>query len=381
MYWIVFCLILIITILEIKNKKISRNRFYFIYFVLIVFTALRQGQGSDYYNYKEIYSEVRRITDTSFFPLLLMKDPGYAFLNYMAIQCGMSYELFMSLFSILIMLIAYPFFSTVCKKSGIALFLFYTTFYLVYFFSGIRQGFTIAVLLGILYPLLMKKKYSKYVVVTLLASLIHQSIIISLGFLFIHKLNISTKYLLLLTLPLMFVLASRMNIIQYIPISFVQKRLEYYVGNDKLSVQYLAMIVRFLVLVPVFLVPESIYKNNMELRGLRNIIWFGFFIYAFFSFSDLTASRLSWYSRVFEGLFVTLLVYKTQLAKINKQLCVWFITLAFVLFAKDIFSFMQQGEYENCNIISYPYLTLFDNEETIQYYRKSLTLSGNVNFD
>lgn len=369
MYWLVFLIILLLTILEVKTNKINSNRFYFIYLLLTFMIILRCGQGSDYYNYQEIYKEVAYYSDISLYSVLLRKDPGYAFINYLAINIGVSYKLFSGIFSLLIMLCFYPFFSKICHKSLIPLFFFYTTLYLVYPFSGIRQGFTIAVLLGILYPFLIQKKYTFYVVGVLLMALIHPSVIICLFIPFIYEVRLSTRKLILIVIPFVLILFGNIDVFSHIPIAFFQNRVKEYLELVT-SANYLPKLVRVLVILPVFLIPDRIYKSNLDLLRIRNILIGGFIIYALFSYSDLTSSRLGIYFRAFEGLFFMLLIHHTVLKKINRQILVCMMLFASVFLAKDINGFIEQGKYENCNIFSYPYLTVFDSENTIIYYRK-----------
>lgn len=380
MYWIVFIIISICTFLEIYNKKIYFKSFYFVYSLLSLMTILRKGQGSDYYNYKEIYGEVAALTKDSIVPIFLMKDPGYSFFNYLAIHFGLSYEIFSSLCSLIVMVVFFRFFSKICNKSMLPLFFFYTTFYLIYPFSGIRQGFTIAILLSYVYPLLNQCKYTKCTLLILFTSLFHQSFLVCLLFLLVYKLKMRTGVLFFLLIPFVLNLLLSVNIFEVIRIPYFSDRVMVYMDEGSSS-PILSIIVRIIVLLPVFFISDRIYKENSELRGLRNILICGFIIYSLFSFNDLTSSRLAVYSRVFEGLFLFLLIYRTNLKIINYQLVVYYSFISFVLFTKDINSFIEQGKYENCNIITYPYLTVFHSDDTIMYYRKNLGSADRMDFN
>lgn len=132
--------------------------------------------------------------------------------------------------------------------------------------------------------------------------------------------------------------------------------------------KYIAKTVRVLVILPIFLVPKSIY-NDRDLLGIRNILLMGFVVYSLFSFNELTSSRLGVYFRVFEGLFIMMLIYRTCLKKLNYQILFAMSIFASVFFVKDINSFLIQAGYKNCNLLSYPYLSVFHDESTIFYYR------------
>ena len=65
MYWIVFLFIATCALFEIRNKRVNKSTFYLVYAILVLMVVLRQGQGSDYYNYLSIYNEVDSLTSQS----------------------------------------------------------------------------------------------------------------------------------------------------------------------------------------------------------------------------------------------------------------------------------------------------------------------------
>lgn len=375
MYWLVLILIFILCYLEVRNKKINEKSFYIAYTLLVLMLVLRKGQGTDYYNYNEVYKEVAYITEQSIIPIFFYRDPGYAFLNYIAIQLGIPYKWFSAIFSFATMLILYRFFAGICRKSMVPLFFFYSTFFLIYPFSIVRQGFTLAILLGFVYPLLVNGKTKLCILIIIAASLFHQSFLVCLLLIFIYKIKLQTHTLLFLSIPFFIILLSGINILKFIPIASIAERAENYFEWGS---SILAIIVRIVVLIPIFLIPESRYSENNELRGIRNILICGFFIYSLFSFSELISSRLAAYFRVFEGYFILLLLSRAHLRKINYQLFICYALVAFILFTKDINSFIEQGEYENCNILTYPYMTVFNDDNTIMHYRKNLGFADRI---
>lgn len=377
MYWFVFLLLLVFSIVEIKNKSISVIAFRFSYMLLTLMILLRKGQGTDYYNYRDIFNGIDIITRNSILPLFLEKDFGYAFLNYIAIKCGISYEFFIALCSLLVMLILYRFFDKICHRSVLVLYLFYATFFLIYPFNAIRQGLALAILLGYVYPFLCKGDYLKGFISIIVGSLFHQSFLICLLFLFVYKVRYSTKCLLFIALPFIFNLLLGINVVQYIPIPFIIERIISYSENE-ISSPFLSIIVRIIALIPIFLIPRDIYDKDDELRGVRNLMFCGFIVYSLFSFSDLVSSRLAAYFRVFEGLFLFRIIFYTKLKTINYQLAAYYITISAVLFTKDIAGFIDQGSYVHCNVLTYPYLNIFDDDNTILYYRQNLGFSDRI---
>lgn len=341
--------------------------------------TLRQGQGQDYYNYLSIYQEIDYITSqTSALALAAMTDPLYATLNYIAIQCGVSYKWFSAIISFVTMMLMYPFFRRVCNGSAVSLFMLYATFYLIYPFSGVRQGLAIAIMLGIMYPLLRDGKILRYYLVMCVAILIHQSAIICAIMPIVYRRRLKTSILAFLAVVCSVVMLLKINWIAILPLpSVIASRTEFYVELGT-SAQPLAMLVRIAALLPIFLLSQKKYNENPELRGVRNLLFAGFMFYSLFSFSDVMASRMAVYFRVFEGFFIYLLLFKSGLRKLNMQLGVYYFLIASVLFTKDIGSFITFGEYKNCNIITYPYLTVFDSDTKILYYRHNLGYADRI---
>src|SRR5699024_2527885 len=85
------------------------------------------------------------------------------------------------------------------NKPTMSLFLYYSFFYFVWTFSGIRQGFVLAV--GIYYYLVTfeENKSFKFILINLVLSLIHTSVLILLPMYFISKIHWTQKRLLVLS--------------------------------------------------------------------------------------------------------------------------------------------------------------------------------------
>ena len=378
MYWIVFIFIAGCALFEIRNKRVNKSAFYTIFTILVLMTVLRQGQGTDYYNYMEIYKEVGVIAERTPLALLIMKDPLFSLINYAFIQLGVDYKLFSAIFSFVIMMLLYRFYKTTCHRSAVALFMLYATFYLVYPFSGIRQGLTMAIVLGILYPLLKERRYWKYYTILFITSFIHQSVLICALFPLVYRMRVRSSTLIFIGAICTVVMVLGINWIELLPLpDMISGRAEEYTEVSS-STKYLAMMVRMLVVFPTFLVSDKKYRENPELNGIRNIIFMGFVVFAMLSFSDLIASRMSIYFRMFEGLFIFLLLFHSGLKRLNMQIGVYYFFIACILFTKDIGAFISQGEYRNCNIITYPYLTVFDDNQTIMYYRHNLSSADRI---
>lgn len=367
-YWSLFTILLFFSIKEFISGKREVHPFLFIYSFLSVLLCLRQGQGTDYYNYYQIYKEVEFFSEKSLTLVFSMRDPLYSFLNWCFIKIGLSYPYFVAFFSALTMIIQWKYFRHTCKGSCICLFIFYSTIVLPYDFNAMRQGLALAVMLGILFPLLLKKKYSSYFFITVFTCFIHLSAIICLAMPIAHKLKIMKKTMAIIILLGTIFIFFGGNIIKHLSLpDFLMERVDPYTTSA--STQLFAVLNRLLLLLPIFLIPNSVYKRDERICLLRNIILLGFIIYSIFSFNDFIASRENIYFRVFEGYFMSLILLKGYVRINRKLLFGYYVLLCCILFTKEISSSIGQGRYKNCNILTYPYFSVFDNNNTIKEYR------------
>lgn len=369
LYWFVLILLLISALSEFYRRKINSNTFFLAYLILTLIMTLKQGQGQDYYNYYQIYKETEFWSEYGIWSVILMRgDPAYSLINLLMIKLEIPYIVYASIFSFLIMLIQYNFFKKDCNCSCICLFIFYSTIFISYDCSAMRQGMAMAIILGIGYPLIEKGRTKQFIIVGLIASTIHLSAIICLLIPFIIDLKFSYRTtLLIIILSTLFIICGS-DLLNHLPLpEFMYNRLNAY--QESSATKYLAIGVRLLDIIPILLITRKGYDTNKSLLHLKNILLFGFIIYSICSFNDFIASRENIYFRMFEGLFLYQILFKTNFYKIKKSVFYLYVILSLIIFPKDILASMAQGEYRNCNLFTYPYLTIFDSNQTIAYYR------------
>lgn len=364
LYWIIFFILLYLMIKEIINNKIYPLTFQIVYIILTLFLCLRKGQGTDYYNYQSIYIGIKEAK--SFLESLVIShgEIGFLFLNFLSIKLGLSFQIFMILFSLLMMRIYYPFFNKICNKSIIPLFIFYSTFFLIYAFSGVRQGLALAIILSYAFPLILQKRTKKFCLVVLVAMLFHTSAVVCFAMPFIYKISYQKVIILFIVGIATLFGIIRINLLNYFPMISLAYEAEASGSNS-----YLALAIRLIAILPVFLISDKLYRNNKQLRCVRNFLIFGYILYCFLSFNDIVSSRLNVYYRIFEGIFVYLLISKTYLKVICKQIAVYYTMISFVVMASNIRGFIQQGEYRGCNFLTYPYFSVFNTTKEIKEYR------------
>lgn len=374
MYYIIFILILCGAITEIATRKKIPMLFNGTFSILFLMAILRYGQGQDYFNYEYIYGWIETITNDSFLGILLFPDLGYGLLNYVCITLGLPYEMFMGLFTAATMIMFYIFLKRTCSCSMIALLIFYSVIFMIYPISASRQGFSMAFFLCFMYPLLEKREYKKYYFYLLFISTFHASVIVTGVFPLLYRYKISSKILFSLFCLSFIFMFLKMNLFSLIPIPLIQTRMSAYMESS--GNQILAKMVRFLLVFPLLFIPKLVRYKNREIERNRMLLIIGFLIYALTSFSELASSRLWGYFLGFECIIFAKLSTKIHLFKHKKLFLIYYVSIVCILWFKDINGTMEQGQYKNCSIISYPYISIFEGEDTLDFYR---TNKGYIN--
>lgn len=348
-----------------SNKRL----FNVVYLLISAMAILRYGQGSDYFNYLSIYDSVKYMWETEPILMFVMSDPGYALLNWIAIVCGIPFTFFMAIITAGIMYFFYVFLTRTCNYSFKALFVFFCVIYMIYALSIMRQGICISIFYAYMYPMLKSRKIKKYLLLNSLLISVHASSIIFVLLPFV-KFRYSDRTFLCVFIVSLFILVTRVVFISKIPIDFIQERVARYVSEPS-SNQILAKIVRCLVVIPLFFIPKKMLIDS-ELAYCCNLLLVGFVVYSLTSFSELTCSRLWGYFWGFECVLLSRLDLQPFFHNYKVKMVTFCILLFSVMWVKDLRAAINQGEYKNCTMFSYPYISVFDTQERLLYYRKNL---------
>lgn len=369
MYYLLYLGISLLAFCEIFNRNIHGRFFNLIFVVLIFVLICRYGQGQDYFNYQQLYQEIAYWANISPSLLIVRSDVGFSVLCYTFYLLKLPYIIFCGFIGILTMYWFYLFFVRYCEKTIFSLFIFYSVIYLVYPFSILRQGIVMAFFAGILLPLLEDRKYTKYFLYAFFASTIHLSALVMLAFPLIWSAKIKYKWAFALFVMCSIVLFSNIYLFSYIPISFINERVSYYISENQSANFLLAKLARFLLVFPIFIFPTKWLNEDSNLLRVRNMMLGGYIIYTLSSFSELAASRLWGYFLVFECLMLYRILCKNNCLKLKVCILVYYFFINVTLWFKDINGFIQQGDYQNCTIFTYPYVSVFNDKSTIYQYR------------
>ena len=370
MYHLLFVILLVFSVLEFfgkSNKTIAAGLFL----LLLLVVTLRYGQGSDYFNYIYLFNH----SANNFEIALLTKDfsivtqeIGFAAISYLSLKIlHFSPEFLTAIFSLFSFLFVWLFIKKYSLKPITSLLIFYSTFFLIYPYSAIRQGICISIFIYYLIPLLQDRKYLKYYIFSILLFSIHFSSIILLilpivnlikGYKISHVLIISGIALVigLLFYQFLFPFFSAIDIIS-------DKIITY---TDRVTLDIVSLILRIIMFVPILYTFKLFERNSIRDLFLKIYI-LGFILYLLFMASSLISSRINVYMRYFEMILIVDFLVHFFFKKWNRILSYSFIiAIMTVLYVKNINSFIDQGPYySDVNFVNYPYVSIFNKSKII----------------
>ena len=142
-----------------------------VFIVLFIISSIREGIGTDYVNYKEIY-DFLAAGDTS-----LQLEPFFYIINIMVAKFGFDFRAVIIITSFLFV---FPIIRCIDKRISIwVLFYFILSFYLASF-NAIRQAIALSISCFALYQYMNDDKKYKYSVFILCATMFHYSALIGL---------------------------------------------------------------------------------------------------------------------------------------------------------------------------------------------------------
>jgi len=372
MYHLIFIVLLLASTYEFFSES-SKKIGIFLFLMLLAFVTLRYGQGSDYFNYIYLFSN----SSDEFENLIINRDIshittelGFSAISYIWLKLfSLSPESLSALFSAISFIFIWLFIKKYSIKPILSLFIFYCTFYLIYPFSGIRQGVCISIFIYYLIPLLYKRDYIKYYLWSLVLFSIHFS---SIVLFILPVVNLVKNY----NLKQVFILAivalgagialNQLLFSFFSTLDLIGSKVGTYTQDGSFDI--LSLLLRIVIFVPI-IQTYNIYERNSIRDLFLKIYILGFLLYLTFMTSALISSRINVYMRYFEIILLVDLLQYLFLKKTNKVLgYTYIIAIMSFLYVKNIDSFIDQGSYYgHVNFYNYPYVTLFEKKKIDDY--------------
>ena len=353
--------------LEYKGNKKSNIIFLILSAFLTIFSAIRYGSGSDYFGYMWHYNN----TPLSIVETLQLKTHVRGVFSI--IMCffknlHFSYEMFIVVLSIFMMsIVTY----TIWKESKakiLSLLIFYSMYYHIYMNSALRQGLAMCIFLYAFYKFFKEGKMVKYIILILIGSTIHYSLLIMILMpaikWFYNKYAFNKKaYIILFSGAVLFFVLKLERIIP-----LVGNSLGLYIPYESSGPNILAIMLRIILLSVILILYKYSDKSKVDDFDRFQIFVYFIGIVIFIAVSNTPVlSRLTEYFSVLDVLIFANLISSINLKNI-KFIGILIVGLIIgVVFIKDQASFVYQGSYYNKSIYSYPYVSIFNKEDIFHY--------------
>lgn len=326
--FVLFIFLFTFSLVEIWKNKTYKKLFIIFWWILSIIIVFRFGVGADYPGYYQAFYEVPALgSGYDFRDLNAHGEPGYLFVVALFRYFGLTFRELAIVIGAVTMFLYYRFFKLYCSYSIVSLFVFYSIYFIVYPFNVIRQGFTLAFFVGVLIPILLQKKHILYVILTLIGSLFHYSLLIVLILPLFIKIRL--QYYLLLILIFMGLVFPVENLFS----SFFSLFDVLNVYSED-SGNYFALLSRILFIIPII----YLYYNTKDIfiQKIANIGILGFLLFINFHSYSLIASRASIYFKMLEILLLSLFLHSIKLY--SNRIIVFIILFLFlaVLFIKAL---------------------------------------------
>lgn len=366
-YIILFIALAILAFFKVGMNNKSRLGFTVMSFIIAIISIFRYGSGTDYFGYMWNYSA----NPSGVFESIKYEsgmNVGYRALMGVSKSLNFSFELFVGIIAIIVMIL---FIVTIKKNSKIpiiSLLIFYGVYYQIYVNSALRQGLAMAIFIFAFFKYYKEEKACKYMVSIFIASLFHYSVLITLIIPIVKSMynryfaNHRVNIILFMISISSFILGGEKVLVGIANVFGVN----IYYGSSGANV--LAVALRLTLLIVII-----ILHKNSDRKKLSEYDSFCVYIYfintiLFISICNMPAlSRLTEYFSLLDIFLIANLLDNTKL-KYNKVIStVGIIILIGIIFVKDQASFIEQGTYYNKGITKYPYVTVFNKDEIYNY--------------
>ena len=383
---VISVLLSFLSLLEIRNREIhlDYNIFFKLNFLVLTFIlCFRYGQGTDYAAYESAY-EVVRVSSISLYDNVLEHgEVGWYTLMYFANKLDISFEGFVFTISLTMMAFTYKTINKFSPYKNFSLLLLLPTYYLTYYYSGIRQGLAVSIFAYLGIDFLCKRRYYLYFVTVFLLSSIHTSMVFMAVAPFALAFVKDKNKLVLLTLS---VCASFLVYYSDVIVFIQHVRGTYFYTEPEVSIlAFSARLILFFI----------VYRMHMYIRNNNHSNIYECHLYNFYVICLLFFFLLHFYLHLSQRLTVgfkiaEILLIPVQIHiinKINKEkfsrliqkkescykivgFAIVVIMMANVELVKNIDSFIHQKPYyEWVNVTNYPYISIFNKLDINKYIK------------
>lgn len=357
LFWVLFLAMVVSAFVEIffqNNIKLGRILLLINLTLITLMLCFRYGEGSDYPTYQMMYNAFSNDTWYGFLDYAdytKYREVGYRFLSWLFSSRGVPFAVFAAIIAVSEAPLLYRFLDRYCAGMRcMGLLLLYPVFIFIYQFSGLRQGITIAVFLGLMLPLYERKKWVLYFLLAAFCVLFHR---ISLLF---------------FLLPLAYFIKERIaEIILGGSIACsVAIGIYLYIRKGYWGISLSGYIFRIVILVIIMILYRRFRPTDLE-RAIYSILCLGMAGYALLSSYPLIAGRCYDEIRFLAVIpVISFLRGSKRLILLLGEGVLIFYTGFFLW--KNLTVRCQSGMKDSVNAFNYPYITVFEKERLYDYY-------------
>lgn len=366
--WICLCLLALYEMLA-GRTRLARVAFWCSFAGLAAMLMLRYGQGTDFFAYQYYYYQM---SDTVLHVPVedVHGELGYQFLTNVFRLLHLPYEALVAFLGAVQMGGLLAFLRRYRVDCVLALALAVPTLYLTYFMSGVRQGAVIALFLGVLFPLLEKKRYPAYLAGTVLCILLHSSAVLFLVLPLVQRFRRTTTVQALTALAWVGGALLASPPVQAVVTALPVWTLRYYLRATSVSLLATGERLFFLLLVTgLYLWLERRGKTTPALTLAYRCYLVAMAVYGALLCNGTTASRMASMLRYVE---IFLLIYALgQMPQLGRRLMtVALLLFQTMMFAKNIQAAIDQGDYMvDLTVMNYPYVSVFNEQDIFELRR------------
>lgn len=195
-YFVLVAVVILIYLVPIKKS----TKVIIISLVLIVFSGFREGVGTDFNMYKNIFYNIDNLDGYYLGEI----ETGYILLNKFIYSMYSDHRLLFIITSTVIIGLICISIMRYSKNYLLSILLFICLGYLHSSFNGVRQYIALAIFIYSI-RFIINKKVKSYLIFILVASLFHKTILITLPLYFINKIKFNKKVFILSIIPIMLI--------------------------------------------------------------------------------------------------------------------------------------------------------------------------------
>lgn len=299
---------------------------------IIIIYGLREGVGTDYYNYERIYNTVHNVPFNAYFGLHLINrgdyyiEVGYYLLNRLA----SSYHVLLTLAIILMFLVLFLTLKDFKDRINISLaVLIYLSTQFIYAMNSVR--FAIALCFVFLsYRYILKEDFIRFTIFVFIAACFHKTALFCIALYFVQEFNQSyinkIRNTLMMIAILLFPFLSQYLFDTFKQLSVFRRYFSasVYAANESMDIGFGWLLHILPIIVPLIIFAWRYILEDSESRTLFRIFIMNI-PFRMLGLYNTWYTRFARYSQVVEVIFIPLVVNRIENKKIKRFLTIYYV--------------------------------------------------------